>query len=586
MGIFLKSFLASLLALVIFFIVMLFIFAGIVTGLTSPQKVETGSKAVLLLDLGTDFHEQTQNNPLEGLGSDDQYDVPGLYDVASLIRHARTDTAIRGIYISAADNENGFASSEEIRNALLEFKKSGKFIYAFADVISQKAYYVANVADKIYCNPKGGVDWRGFATQIMFLKGALQKLEIEPQIFYAGKFKSATEPLREEKMTDANRIQTTELLNDLYDRLLRQTSQSRGIDTATLRKCVNEHLIRYANDALYYKLVDGLKYDDEVKEEIKSKLGLNKRDKINFIPVSRYAKAVSYKPTGSGQIALIYAEGEVVGGKGDQLQIGGDTYLRLFRRARLDKDIKAVVLRINSGGGSSMVSEDLWRELTITRKEKPVIISFGDVAASGAYYLSCNADSIFAQPNTITGSIGVFSILPNLQKFFKNKLGVTFDGAKTAPDADELSVTQPLTEMQKRFLQNEVDSIYLLFKTRVAAGRNKSVAYIDSIAQGRVWSGEKAIQLGLVDRLGGLPDAIACAARMAKLADYRLKEYPEPKGLLDQILGSYKKSVSVKAMKEELGEDGYKVYQTIRNVRAMQGVTQARMPFDLVFGDR
>ncbi len=419
MGVFFKSFFASLLALLIFTIVAVFIFAGLIAALASPQRVEVAGNSVLVLDLNQEFHEQVQHNPLDGLGSDNQYDVPGVYDVVCLLRHAKEDSSIKGIYIPAGDNSNGFASSEEIRNAILDFKKSGKFVYAFADVISQKAYYVANTADKIYCNPKGGLDWRGFATEITFLKGALDKLEIEPQIFYAGKFKSATEPLREEKMTDANRVQTTELLNDLYDRLMQQTAAARGIDTATLRKCVNEHLVRYAGDALNYKLVDGLKYDDEVKDEIKGKLKLDRHDKISFITISQYSKAVSFKPTGSGQIALIYAEGEIVGGRGDQLQIGGDTYLRLLRRARLDKDIKAVVIRLNSGGGSSMVSEDLWRELTITRKEKPVIISFGDVAASGGYYMSCNADSIFAQPNTITGSIGVFSIIPNLQRFFK-----------------------------------------------------------------------------------------------------------------------------------------------------------------------
>ncbi|HMH32824.1 MAG TPA: S49 family peptidase, partial [Puia sp.] len=243
---------------------------------------------------------------------------------------------------------------------------------------------------------------------------------------------------------------------------------------------------------------------------------------------------------------------------------------------------KALVIRINSGGGSSLSSENLWREISITRAEKPVVISFGDVSASGAYYLSCNADSVFAEPTTITGSIGVFSIIPNMQSFFKDKLGVTFDGTKTAPDADALTITKPLTEMQKRFFQNHVDSIYHDFKSRVAEGRKKSMEYIDSIGQGRVWSGEKGLRLGLVDRLGHLQDAIDCAARMAKTDDYRLKEFPEPKTLLEQILTNYRRSVQVKAIKEELGAEGLQTYHAIKHLKAMVGTVQARMPVDLV----
>jgi len=580
MGSFFKMFFASLLAFVVVALVLVFIIAGIIGGLASSKKSETGSKVVLVLDLSQSFHEQKQDNPLADLGTDDQYDVPGLYDVVRLLDHAKNDSSVKGIYIKCGSNDNGFATSEEIRNALLSFKKSGKFIFAYGDVIPQKAYYVASVADKIYCNPQGGVDWKGFSIEEMFLKQALNKLEIEPQIFYAGKFKSATEPLREEKMTDANRIQLTELLNEFYRSLLLTTAEERKIDTATLRKCVNEHLIKFASDALQYKLVDGLKYDDQLKDEIKEKLKIDKYDMLNFVSIGKYEKAVTYKKDGSNKIALIYAEGDIVDGKGDNGQIGGSTFCGYIRRARLDKDIKAIVLRINSGGGSSMASENMWREITIARKEKPVIISFGDVAASGGYYMSCNGDSIFAEPNTITGSIGVFSILPNMQKFFKNKLGVTFDYVKTAPDADELSVSKPLTDMQKKYFQNEVDSIYHTFKSRVADGRKKDIEYVDSIAQGRVWLGERGLQLGLVDKLGGLQDAVDCAAKMAKVSDYRLSEYPEPKSFLDLLMGHYKKSVSIKAIKEELGDDGYKTYMSLKKVKEMVGKTQARLPFD------
>lgn len=579
---FLKFFFASLLALIIFSIIGLFVLIGWIGGIASASKAETGSKAVLVLDLSQPFRERMQENPFS-FADDDQYDVPGIYDLVRLIRYAKQDSAIKGIYVKCNANSNGFAASEEIRNALIDYKKSGKFLYAYGDVISQKAYYVGNVADKIYCNPKGGVEWRGFASELPFLKGTLQKLEIEPQIFYAGKFKSATEPLREDRMTDANRLQTSELLNDLFNRFLEQAALARNLDTTVLRQCVNEHRIQYAGDALQYKLVDGLKYDDEIKDEIRGKLKIAPNAKINFISVGKYANAVNYKQSGNDKIALIYAQGDIVDGKGDQQEIGSDAYRSLISKARMDKDIKAVVIRINSGGGSSLASENIWREITITRKEKPVVVSFGDVAASGAYYLSCNADSIFAEPNSITGSIGVFSILPNMQQFFKNKLGVTFDGVKTAPDADEMTITKPLTPMQKKFFQNEVDSIYYNFKSRVATGRKKPIEYVDSVGQGRVWSGEKGLELGLVDKLGNLQDAIDCAARMAKTTDYRLREYPEPKNLLEQFLGNYRKNASIKAIKEELGEDGFKTYNAIKRVKSMAGTVQARLPFDFDF---
>jgi len=439
---------------------------------------------------------------------------------------------------------------------------------------------VGNIADKIYCNPEGGVDWRGYAIQLAFLKGLLQKLEIEPQIFYAGKFKSATEPFRETSMTDANRLQLSVMLGDMYGRLLQQTAETRKLDTATLHQYANEYRIQYAADAVKYGLIDGLKYDDEVKEEIAKKLGGVKFDKLNFVSVQKYAKAVEFKRDGSDKIAVIYAAGDIVDGKGDKDIIGSVTYRDLVRKARLDANIKAIVVRINSGGGSALASENIWRELTLARKVKPVVVSFGDVAASGAYYLSCNADSIFAQTNTITGSIGVFTMLPNMQKFFNNKLGITFDGVKTGSQADMLSAMKPLTPAQRMYLQNSVDSIYLTFKERVAGGRKKDIAYIDSIGQGRVWTGARALELGLVDRLGGLDDAIACAARMAKVTDYRLREYPEPHNVLEMIFGGYEKDATQSAMKKELGEDGMKTYQAIKRVKQMVGVTQARLPFE------
>jgi len=556
-----------------------FIFIGYLTGLATKTKERTGAKAVLVVDLGHVYPEISVQNPLTGFG-EEQYDVPALYDVVRMIKHAKGDSAVKGIYLKCGMNMNGFGSSEEIRNALVDFKSSGKFIYAYADVISQSAYHVANVSTKIYCSPQGGVDWRGMSMKLFFMKDMLDRLDIEPQIFYAGKFKSATEPFREQKMTEPNRIQSSALLNDLYGHFLSLTAETRKIDTATLHRYANENLIQFASDALRYGLVDGLKYDDEVKEEIKGLVKVDRIDAINFVPLGKYASAAEYKREGKDKVAVIYAQGDIIDGKGDQDMIGSETYRNLVRKARLDKTVKAIVFRINSGGGSAMASENIWRELSLAKKDKPVVISFGDVSASGGYYLSCNADSIFAQPNTITGSIGVFTLLPNMQDFFKNKLGVTFDGVKTSPDADVLSITKPLTESQRKYFQREVDSIYHTFKLRVADGRKKSIEYIDSIGQGRVWSGTRGLELGLVDRIGGLQDAVECAARMAKVTDYRLREYPDPKSILDLLFGSYGQNTKAKVIKEELGEEGMRTYQTIRRVKRLLGVSQARMPFD------
>jgi len=582
MNSFFKIFFASLLALLVFSLICFFILMGMLSSLASPEKVVVGNKAVLVLDLNVPFPELAVDNPLASFGGHDQYDIPSVYDVVRLIGAAAKDSAVKGIYIKCENNNNGFGTSEDIRNALLAFKKSNKFIYAYGDVISQGGYYVSNVADKIYCNPKGGLDWRGYSMSLFFMKGALEKLEIEPQIFYAGKFKSATEPFRETKMTEPNRVQTTEILNDLYGHFLTQTATARKLDTALLHQYANENKLQTADAALKAGLIDGLKYDDEVKNEIRALLKIDKYEKLNMLPLGKFAKSVSYKKTGKEKIALIYAQGDIVDGKGQREMIGSDSYVALVRNARLDKTIKAIVFRINSGGGSAMASENIWRELSLAREEKPVVISFGDVSASGGYYLSCNADSIFAQPNTITGSIGVFSILPNMQKFFNNKLGITFDGVKTAPDADALSVSKPLTESQKRWLQNDVDSIYATFTNRVADGRRKSVGYIDSIGQGRIWSGARALQLGLIDRIGGLQEAVDCAARMAKLTDYRLREFPEPESFFDKIFGGYQRNARSAAIEDELGTEGTKIYQSLKKVKRMIGSAQARLPFEFV----
>ncbi|MDB5249603.1 MAG: sppA [Segetibacter sp.] len=579
---FLKIFFASFLALVLFAIIGFFILMGIVAAVSSSSdRAEVGDKGVLVLDLTKQYKEQKDNDPINTFTGNPDNNVPGLYDVVRMITYAKKDSAIKGIYIKCDDNANGFAASEELRNAVADFKESHKFVIAFGDVISQKAYYVANVADKVYCNPKGMVDWTGLESTTYFLKGTLERLQIEPQIFYAGKFKSATEPLRAYEMSEANKLQTSVYLNDLYSRILLTAADKTKSDTATLHQLANTGAIQTASDALKYKLIDAVKYDDEVKSEIIKHLKIDAADKINFISLGKYAKAVDYSPNGGDRIAVIYAEGEITDGKGKDGIIGSDEFRNIIRKARLDKNIKAIVFRVNSPGGSALASEEIWREITLAKKAKPVVVSFGDVAASGGYYIACNADSIFAQPNTITGSIGVFGIIPNMQKFFNNKLGITFDGVKTGPFADMPSLSRSLNPAEKLFIQNSIDTIYATFKGRVAEGRKLSPEIVDSIAQGRVWTGQRALQIKLVDKLGNINDAVACAARMAKITkDYTLREYPEKKNFLEALMNNYTNEVKIKTVKEEIGEEQYTILQQLKNIRNMVGIPQTRLPFE------
>lgn len=575
---FFKIFFASFLALVIFSVIGIFVMIGLVAGIASKDTPDVPEKSVLVIDLEKTFNERMQPDPLAAFSEDGQ--TPGLYDLIRLINHAKTDKDVSGIFIKADGNANGFASSNEIRNAILDFRTSKKFVIAHGDMMSQGAYFVASASDKLYVNPAGSFDWKGYSITMFFIKDLLDKLEIKPQIFYAGKFKSATEIFRTNQMTPENREQTTAWLSDLYRFFLLETSKARGVDTASLMRLANTAAIRTPQDALGQKLIDGVKYDDEVKAEIKQRLGSGKTDKLTLLSINKYNEAVNLRKSGKEKIAIIYAEGDIVDGTGSNSNIGGDNYRNIIRKARLDNSVKAIVLRVNSGGGSALASENIWRELQMAKKDgKPVVVSFGDVAASGGYYISCGADSIFASPNTITGSIGVFGIIPNMQGFFKNKLGITFDGVKTGPYADAPGVHRPLNESEQQLVQESVEKIYLQFKTRVAQGRKKDINYIDSIAQGRVWSGEDAISNGLVDRVGNLYDAVSSAAKLAKLGDYGTREYPESRSWIDELLGRNKVEPSA-MMREELGDDYFKVYEQLIKIRELTQSVQARIPFE------
>ncbi|WP_300598850.1 signal peptide peptidase SppA [Niabella sp.] len=577
---FFKIFLASFLALLVFCAIIFFFFMGMASSAVSSSIPVIADPSVLKINLGAPFTEISSKDMQSIVQAKSLEETPTLYDVIRLIKKAKTDDRIKVIYLEANGNANGFASSDEIRTALADFKSSGKEIIAFGNTMTQKAYAVANIANKVYVSPSGDFEWVGYRVNYLFLKGALDRLQINPQIFYAGKFKSATEPLRAEKMTEANQLQTSVWLNDLYADLLQKTAAERKLDTAVLHQWANEGVIVTPQQAVERKLIDGVRYDDELQTEIKRQLKIDSTDKINFVSIGQYAQ-VNKNLGGSGEkIALIYAAGNIVDGKEEEGVISDGAYVDLLRKARLDPSIKAIVVRVNSGGGSALASDHIWREMKLARAVKPLMVSFGDVAASGGYYMSCAADSIFALPGTLTGSIGVFGVIPDMSAFLKNKLGVTFDGVSTGPLANAGSIDHPMTDQEKKIVQGSIERVYEQFKQRVAEGRKRDTAYIESIAQGRVWTGLRAKEIGLVDSYGGLQDAINAAAKKAGLKEFEVKEYPRYGNLLERILGFNKNSSTETMVKQELGPEYAKVYQQLKSVKQMTNSVQARLPFE------
>ena len=575
---FFKTFFAALLALFIFSLLGFFILIGVAAAFSSDEKVAIAPNSVLVIDATTNFLEHSKNDPFSELLNKKNGKQPSLSELIGLLNYAKKDTNIKGIYIKCSENPNGYAATEEIRKAIIDFKKSNKFVLAYAETISQKGYMMANVADQIYTHPQGGLSWSGFNYETLFLKGLIDKLEIEPQIFYAGKFKSATEPFRFTQMSDANKLQTSVWLNSIYNNFIQGAAEMRHLNADSIKVIANEGKVQNANDALKYKLVDGLLYDDQLKKIIAKKIRITEVDKISFVTINDYAENIALRGTGSGKIAVIFADGDMVMGKGEKEAIASDDYRALIQKIRNDKSIDAVVLRVNSPGGSALASDIIWREIDLLKKEKPVIVSMGNLAASGGYYISCGADSIFADANTITGSIGVFTVIPNAEKFLKNKLGITFDRVKTGQYADAPSATRALTVTEQKFLQSGVDSVYHTFKSRVAVGRKKSIAYIDSIAQGRVWTGADAIKVGLVDRIGSLNDALAAAAKMAKIKGYSIKAYPESRSFIEEFIDGYKNDVKTKVIQQEIGLDQWQVLQQIKSMKQLMGQPQARLP--------
>ena len=470
------SMLGMVLALIIFFFISLAIIGGMVSSL-GKKEVSVSNHSILELRFDKSIRERSPKDPFD-LDFDFSEKSQGLNDILKNIDKAKRDSHIEGILLRPAWVSQGAATMEEIRNALIDFRKSGKFIYAYGDAYTQGSYYLASVADKIFLQPEGNFDWRGLHAELMFLKGTLAKLEVEPEVIRHGKFKSAVEPFINDKMSAENKLQISTLINSVWDNYIGKVAASRKLDENKLKQTASDLKIQTPPDAVDLGLVDKLAYYDQVIAELKRRTGHKETDKLKLVDLKKYdnVSVSSGKPFSKNKIAVIYAVGSIQGGKGDDNTIGSDRISETIRKARLDSSIKAIVLRVNSPGGDALASDVIWREMVLAKKAKPVIVSMGDVAASGGYYISCAADTIVAQPNTITGSIGVFGLLFNTQKFFNNKLGITFDTVKTGKFADIGYTSRPLSQEEKDIIQKEVERIYDTFLSHVSDGRDISKA--------------------------------------------------------------------------------------------------------------
>ncbi|HLT88891.1 MAG TPA: signal peptide peptidase SppA [Sphingobacterium sp.] len=580
---FFKYVLATITGTIIVFAILFMVLIGFITAavssMGSKEEVYIPSSAVLYVSLDYNILERTSSNPWESMNLPGYGEMKslGLNDILSRITAAKEDDRIKGIYLSPTYVNTGMASLKEIRDALVDFKSSGKFIVAHSDVYTQKAYYLASVADEIYLNPEGSLEFKGLSASVMFMKEALDKLGVEMQVVKVGAYKSAVEPFILNEMSSANREQLTAYLESMYGAFLDNVSESRQISTDTLKNIANNFLIRNADDAIHHKFIDGKYYKDEVFTKLKERLEIEEKKDLPAVSLLDYKKGEKTETKGD-RVAVLYAYGDIVDGEGMEGNIGGDKLSRELRKLRRDDRVKAVVLRVNSPGGSALASDIIAREVELTKKVKPIMVSMGDYAASGGYYISTMADSIFAEKETLTGSIGVFGLIPNLQGLLNNKLGIHVDEVKTGKFADLMtSVDRPLTEEEKVIIQAEVNRIYNTFTGKVAKGRGMDVSAVDSIGQGRVWTGSQALENGLVDGIGNLDRAIQAAAAKAKLKDYSVWYYPTLKDPFATLFTTSKERIKMWMLDDELGEYRQHIEQ-LRTVLKSSGI-QARIPY-------
>ena len=596
---FFKFMFASLLGTLISLFVLLFVGILIIGGIFSAafSDLDKSNQVTKVKDNSILHIEFDQ--PIVDRGPDEHFNINfggfqsstpiGLDEIIENIEKAKNDDKIKGIYFDVDFVPAGMATTQEIRNALLDFKESGKWIVSYNEIYTQKALYLSSVADELYLYPEGFMDFRGLNAEVTFFKRLLDDLQIEPQIIRGSnnKFKSAVEPFILEEMSQANRMQTKKWLDSMWGTMLDGMGESYSLSADQLNEIAENYSIREAADAVNAGMATAVMYEDEVMSLLREKTETEEGDDLNFVTLKKYLKApktskensdftLSYK---KDKIAVIYAQGNIGLGESGEGSIGSDTYMEAIQSARKDSSVKAIVLRVNSPGGVAIAGDMIWREVSLAQKAKPLVVSMGDVAASAGYYISAPADKIFALPTTITGSIGVFGIIPNMKGFFNDKIGLTFDNVETNDFADFGGVSRPLNDAEMAILQTSVDRTYGTFVDIVAEGRNLRPEFIDSIGQGRVWTGVDALELGLIDELGGLEDAIAEAAEMAGIEDYTIKELPKRKDPVQQIL----EDLNMAMVKTALGFDVenselIEQYKTIQEIKAMKGI-QARMPF-------
>lgn len=584
---FFKYLLASILGIIISSLIMFFILVGIITAMVSSKDkpVDVKSNTILLLKLNQPINDRKSPLPLlffnfTSFGADNAL---GLNDILNNISKAGRDENIRGIYLELSGLQAGIATIEEVRNALIDFKKTGKFVLAFSDTYTQGAYYLASVADKLYLNPGGSVNLVGLSVDIMFFKKTLEKLDIQPEIIRHGKFKSAVEPLMYDKMSPENREQINTFVGSIWDHTVECIAASRNISVEKVNQFADSLLLWNNSSAIAYGLIDTTLYKDQVLDTLAKLVQAENSKDLNFITHNRYLR-VPVPQGGKGysrnKIAVIYAEGDIVTGEQSEGMIGSGKIARTIREARQDSSIKAIVFRINSPGGSALASEVIWRELSLARQTKPVIASMGDVAGSGGYYIAVPADTIVASPNTITGSIGVFGFLINAGDFFENKLGITTDVVNTNTYSDFGSVYRSMAVQERLTMQKMVDETYKTFVNHVAEGRKMVWDNVDKIGEGRVWDGKNAVKLGLVDTLGGLTTAIQIASKKANLDHYRIIELPKQEEPLDQIIRELSGDVTEHLLRNKLSDKYLQHYRLLKNVLQNDKI-QARLPFEL-----
>jgi protease-4 len=581
---FLGNVLATIVGLFVFILVFflgIVFLAAIFGGDTEEVTVENNSVIELNLEDIQNDYAGHYSDPFMNMLEDNK--KAGLIDVIQAIEMAKTDDDIKGISIVNSNSSLGMAQRKALRDALDDFKKSGKFVMAYANSFAQKEYYLNSVAQNIYLNPVGEIDFRGLSAEIMFFKDFQEKSGVKMEVIRHGKYKSAVEPFLENKMSDANREQISSLLHSVWNSITSDISKSRGISVAKLNEIANGLLARTPQMAKAQKLIDHIAYEDEYHNAIKKVLHVDADKEYNKVNIIDYTQKTSVSATQKetkDKIAIIYAQGEIKGGEGDVDYIGEGAMRRSLSEARKDKTIKAIVLRIDSPGGDALTSDLIWREIELTKKVKPIVVSMGNYAASGGYYIACNASKIFAESNTITGSIGVFGILPNFSPL-ATKIGLHSEQVKTNENSAEYSPFLPLDEKTKAVTQESVEQVYKTFVSHVAQGRKMTFAQVDAIAQGRVWSGSEALKIGLVDQIGGMNSALKTAAKLAKISSYSTQNFPEFDKNFDEILENLTLAkLKESFIKEEIGIENYSLLHQIKKVQTQKGI-QASLPFEI-----